>query len=133
MKIETNKASGFILNYLVMVAEGHNYEIVDGAILTGRTVWRDFLAYDEEYSPSTNRDQGYEIVDRKKININYCRDLRDKNGLYIHAEMNTHIYHGYWRGDHEKPLIAAMRCYVASELGEEVDVPDELTELGETK
>jgi hypothetical protein len=85
------------------------------------------------FSPSTNRDQGYEIVDRKKININYCRDLRDKNGLYIHAEMNTHIYHGYWRGDHEKPLIAAMRCYVASELGEEVDVPDELTELGETK
>ena len=24
------------------------------------------------------------------------------------------------------PLIAAMRCYVASKLGEEVDVPDEL-------
>jgi hypothetical protein len=26
------------------------------------------------------------------------------------------------------PLIAAMRCYVASKLGDEVDVPDELTE-----
>ena len=25
------------------------------------------------------------------------------------------------------PLIAAMRCYVASKLGEEVDVPEELT------
>ena len=24
------------------------------------------------------------------------------------------------------PLIAAMRCYVASQLGDEVDVPDEL-------
>jgi len=29
------------------------------------------------------------------------------------------------------PLIAAMRCYVASKLGDEVDVPDELMK-GET-
>lgn len=29
------------------------------------------------------------------------------------------------------PLIAAMRCYVASKLGDEVDVPDELK--GESK
>ena len=27
------------------------------------------------------------------------------------------------------PLIAAMRCYVASKLGDEVDVPDELIEM----
>jgi hypothetical protein len=26
------------------------------------------------------------------------------------------------------PLIAAMRCYVASELGDEIDVPEELTD-----
>jgi hypothetical protein len=26
------------------------------------------------------------------------------------------------------PLIAAMRCYVASKLGEEVDIPQELTQ-----
>lgn len=29
--------------------------------------------------------------------------------------------------DGPTPLIAAMRCYVASELGDEVDVPEELT------
>ncbi len=29
-----------------------------------------------------------------------------------------------WRGP--TPLIAAMRCYVASKLGDEVDVPEEL-------
>jgi len=28
--------------------------------------------------------------------------------------------------DGPTPLIAAMRCYVASKLGEEVDVPEEL-------
>lgn len=31
------------------------------------------------------------------------------------------------RGDGPTPLIAAMRCYVASKLGDEVDVPEELT------
>ena len=30
----------------------------------------------------------------------------------------------YWHGP--TPLIAAMRCYVASKLGDEVDIPDEL-------
>ena len=30
------------------------------------------------------------------------------------------------------PLIAAMRCFVASKIGEEVNVPDELVK-GETK
>ena len=27
----------------------------------------------------------------------------------------------------ETPLIAAMRCYVASKLGDEIDLPKELT------
>ena len=31
-----------------------------------------------------------------------------------------------WSGP--TPLIAAMRCFVASKLGDEVDVPDELVE-----
>ena len=123
MRIKTSELSGKALDWAVAKCEGKDgdCEIHAGNIWYGR-VTSGFI----RYHPSTNRDQGYEIVERKKININYCRDLRDKNGLYIHAEMNTHIYHGYWRGDHEKPLIAAMRCYVSSELGEYVDVPDEV-------
>ena len=31
-----------------------------------------------------------------------------------------------WNGAGPTPLIAAMRCYVASKLGDEVEVPDEL-------
>jgi hypothetical protein len=27
------------------------------------------------------------------------------------------------------PLIAAMRCYVTSKLGDEVEVPDELAQI----
>jgi hypothetical protein len=32
---------------------------------------------------------------------------------------------GWWLGD--TPLIAAMRCYVASKLGDDIDIPEELT------
>ncbi|MBN3760921.1 phage protein NinX family protein [Burkholderia sp. Ac-20365] len=71
-------------------------------------------------------EQGGPIIGRERINIQFCRDLRDRNGLYIHAEMGTHSYHGYWRGSHDRPLVAAMRCYVASRLGEEVEIPVEL-------
>ena len=126
MKIETNKASGFILNYLVMVAEGHNYEIVDGAILTGRTVWRDFLAYDEEYSPSTNRDQGYEIFDRERIGFKYTGTAMGFVA-WLNGELSTKYDH-YGKD----PLEAGLRVYVHKKLGEEVDVPDELIQLGET-
>jgi hypothetical protein len=38
---------------------------------------------------------------------------------------------GDWEARGSTPLIAAMRCYVASKLGDEVEVPDELVE-GET-
>ena len=44
---------------------------------------------------------------------------------------------GHWQAANElitkvtngpTPIIAAMRCYVASKLGDEVEVPEELTE-----
>lgn len=42
---------------------------------------------------------------------------------------NTGIYASYWKGPTwwgETHPIAAMRCFVASKLGDEVDVPEEL-------
>jgi hypothetical protein len=49
------------------------------------------------------------------------------------------VYVGYAQSDDKQwvamdksygptPLVAAMRCYVASQLGDEVDVPDELVD-----
>jgi hypothetical protein len=64
---------------------------------------------------SIDWDQGGPIIERERIG------LRDDGGDgwaaddYIRATM-----HG------PTPLIAAMRCYVASKLGDEVDVPDGL-------
>ena len=69
----------------------------------------------EGFMPSTDWAQGGAIIERERISI------RDAGGDgwaaddYIHATMYG-----------ETPLIAAMRCYVASKLGYEVEVPEEL-------
>jgi hypothetical protein len=65
-----------------------------------------------------------------------------QGGPIIEACMiDVGTYRGAWRaarhvgsaptyGYGPTPLIAAMRCYVASKLGDEIELP---TELGETK
>ena len=68
------------------------------------------------YAPSTDWAQGGPIIERERININ------DFGGEGWEADDSLGRY-GYG----PTPLIAAMRCYVASKLGEEVDVPTELT------
>lgn len=75
----------------------------------------------EGWQPSTTWAQAGPIIEREKITITgegfpwwECQ-----KGWY------AHIGDLYAWGD--TPLEAAMRCYVASKLGNEVDVPEELT------
>ena len=64
---------------------------------------------------STDWAQGGPIIEREKIQIK-------ENG---HGHWFAKIGKGKWmRG--LTPLIAAMRCYVASQFGDTVDVPSEL-------
>ena len=70
------------------------------------------------FTPSTDWAQGGPIIEREKITPQY-------------------MDRGYWRAWTEvgekahkvaygpTPLIAAMRCYVASRLGDEVEIPEE--------
>ena len=70
--------------------------------------------YRAEYDPSTNWEHGGPIIERERINLwNEGHDW--EASLY-----GKHIVWG------ETPLIAAMRCYVASKLGDEVEIPAEL-------
>jgi hypothetical protein len=73
-----------------------------------------------EYSPSTDWAQGGPIIEWEMIDL---KCLPTKQGGVI------------WRtvcADGPTPLIAAMRCYVASKLGDEIEIPTELTR-GESK
>jgi hypothetical protein len=127
MLVKTDKLDGTALDWAVAQCDGVT---VGDAIQTDgyiHTAWDKVTKWEnacEPYRPSSDWAQAGPIIQRERINIEFCNDLRDTNGLYIHAEMGTHSHHGYWRGDHEKPLVAAMRCYVKSKLGHEVDIPD---------
>jgi hypothetical protein len=72
------------------------------------------------FTPSTNRDQGYEILEREKIDVMHIRCL----DTTVRWEATADSGDTYLTGD--TPLIAGLRVCVHSELGEEVDVPTEL-------
>ena len=72
------------------------------------------------FCPSTNWEQGGPIIEQESIAICKLED-GDWRGQ-LHAESLG----PYCRQYGSTPLIAAMRCYVASKLGDEVEIPKEL-------
>ena len=74
---------------------------------------------DWRYNPSTEWAQGGAIIESECITIEYA-------GVWIgrcwkHSDGDEQI-----QIEGATPLIAAMRCYVASKLGDEVEMPDAL-------
>ena len=66
------------------------------------------------FNPSENWAQGGPIIEREGVCVK-----KHPNWWTAYIE-NDNLAQG------PTPLVAAMRCYVASKLGEEVDVPKEL-------
>jgi len=64
---------------------------------------------------STSWAQGGPIIEREKITLEWTGE-----------GWNAYIRHDDEYPDGPTPLIAAMRCYVASKLGDEVEIPEEL-------
>lgn len=69
------------------------------------------------YSPSTNWKQGGPIIELENISLMPYGEFW--SALPWNGERHS-------RG--ETPLIAAMRCYVASKLGDDITLPKELIE-----
>jgi hypothetical protein len=69
------------------------------------------------YAPSTNWAQGGPIIEREKINPEW---MPRSECWMANCVADRAPYEG------PTPLIAAMRCYVASKLGDEVEIPEEL-------
>jgi Protein of unknown function (DUF2591) len=80
------------------------------------------------FRPSTNWSDGGPIIEREKISI-----VRDAGDDYWQAVTDAESGSMFGLGiagrnyrDGSTPLMAAMRCYVAFKLGEEVEIPEEL-------
>ena len=90
-----------------------------GSFLDGAVPHPDY----NKFYPSTDWAQGGPIIEREKVCVAWLskQDLGMEAEHYCVAHIDgIYCYYG------QTPLIAAMRCYVASKLGDDVDVPEEL-------
>lgn len=78
------------------------------------------LMVGHDYSPSTNPAQMHQIAEREKIDRVWQAGGRGDVWTAYLGE------HDEYAQDGETSLIAAARCYVASQLGEAVEIPEDL-------
>ncbi len=84
---------------------------------------RGFVVYSFEgepamWQPSTDWSQGGPIIEREAITISEGSPVVGLEWMAC-DKSSTHIQHG------PSYLIAAMRCYAASKLGDAIEVPKE--------
>ena len=116
MKIKVSELTGAALDWAVAKCEGVTVlpKMRGGCYVTldrGETV---LLCY------STDWAQGGPIIEREKLDVFCSGSVWDASTGDRHPNV---IKTG------TTPLIAAMRCYVASTLGDTIEIPKELTNV----
>jgi hypothetical protein len=79
----------------------------------------------EFFSYSTNWAHGGPLIEREII-------ATGRGGAYEHNFWRACAGYSSVSSHGPTPLIAAMRCFVASKLGDNIEIPEELTK-GESK
>ena len=107
MKIKTSELAGAALDWAVAKCEGkkvgYEFTLFSPVVIVGL----------DPYEPSEDWAQGGPIIEREKM------EFRNKGHYASYNDGPT--FYG------ETHLIAAMRCYVTSKLGDEIEIPEELT------
>ena len=127
------KTSGLIgpaLDFAVAKCEGYTAAIKPTEVVYTHSNgdWH----HNGNWCPSGKWVQGGPIIEREGIALRKCewagklfwdaaKNVGD-SAYYADQEFGDAV----WFGTGDTPLIAAMRCYVASKLGDEVEVPEEL-------
>ena len=120
MKIKTSELTGAALDWAVAKAQELPHKIQHSELAERTQVYlvdehgRAFVMY----CPSTQWMQGGPIIERENISLD-----RVTSEFWVATRIE-----GSSLSEEEGPtaLVAAMRCFVASRLGDEVDVPEEL-------
>ncbi len=105
--MKTSELIGAALDWAVAMCEDEEVSLIKGQLETRWT--------DNGWKPSTDWALGGPILEREGI------DLTRISGALWDATIR-----GKWTEDGPTPLVAAMRCYVGSVIGNEVEIPEEL-------
>lgn len=125
--VKTSELTGSALDYAVAKAKGFKHIHYHGEGENKHGVrWRAQVMVSNRkdssywFNPSENWNEAGPIIEREKI-----------ESVWFRPKAEWHAY--YWSdeklrpgGTGPTPLVAAMRCYVASKLGDEVEIPEEL-------
>ena len=120
--MKTNELTGAQLDWAVAKCEGIRVRYQPG-----------FLTYSEiqvladwdnalEYTPSTDWAQGGPIIERGGIAIRKYGEFPET--LWQADDWQFRFVNPKASGP--TPLVAAMRCYVALKMGDEIEIPKEL-------
>jgi hypothetical protein len=103
-------------------------KLTDAALDWAVTMAENWAGADFEVKPySTDWSQGGPIIERECICIHQRMGETAWWADYANPQVKPDgTGHRFLFKQAPTPLIAAMRCYVASKLGDEVDVPEEL-------
>jgi hypothetical protein len=107
MKVKTSELTGLALDWAVAKCEGHGIGVLD----------------DPWFAPSTNWAQAGLIIEREWICIEAWPNESDEGSRWV---ATRHEQPAVCEERGPTPLVAAMRCYVASQLGDEIEIPEEL-------
>lgn len=152
-RIPTTDLTGRALDYAVALAEGHRVEPYISE--NGRPVWAVHIGMRVMiigggtvmealgagyYQPSVDPKYGHPIMEREGISLRAIRKpghamdgqwlaMKDHGNTANIVQWAEFLFKDtarrlYWRGP--TMLVAAMRCFVSSNLGNHVDVPKEL-------
>ena len=113
MKIKTADLIGPALDWAVAKGEGFSSHAALSLVILG------------SYNPSINWAQGGPIIEREELGLKRNAPCSQGREWEASPSITAKGAGGKW-GYGPTPLIAAMRCFVTSKLGDEVDVPKEL-------
>jgi hypothetical protein len=125
MKVRVSELQGAELDWAVAKCEGVSVEVSNGGwwVFDSHAFPKFSDDYNESkwqaFHPSIHWAQGGPIIERERIDVMWCGDrwcvytMTPDKELQLQTEGAT-------------PLLAAMRGYVASKLGFEVEIPEEV-------
>lgn len=121
--IKVSEATGAALDWLVATCEGHQWRCPWMLEREGLRSWQSYEQGWGNPTPpySTDWSQGGPLIERERISIcggpTFAPDWYACYGDVVEESAGE---------SGPTPLVAAMRAYAASKLGETVEVPEEL-------
>lgn len=125
--MKTSELTGAALDWAVAQCEGVNVIICPGNVYPHLVRKHNANGSSINYVPSTEWTLGGPIIEERVIELTHWGmddwKARDTNYQFLNTPQERPVFaEGYG----PTALIAAMRCFVASVKGEEIDIPKEL-------